>query len=78
MWVCSHLFVSDILERVRHDGDAHVNQIGGGHFEDLLAELLAVFVNFLSNKTRTVNSTVTRKKYIRDVKTPAMKNVETT
>lgn len=43
----THLFVTDILQCVRHDGDSHVHKIAASHFEYLLTELFAIFVNFL-------------------------------
>ena len=42
-----YLVVADILERVGDDSDAHVDQIGRGHFEDLAAEFLPILVNLL-------------------------------
>lgn len=41
------LVVAQVLDGVRDDHEAHVQQVGRGHFEDLLRELLAVLVDLL-------------------------------
>lgn len=47
-WNGTHLFVTDILQGVRHDCNAHVYKITASHFEYLLTEFFAIFVNFLN------------------------------
>ena len=41
----------NIFERVADDTDPHVDQIRGGHLEDLLGELLTVLVDLLRTNT---------------------------
>ena len=50
----SYFFVANVFESVGDDGDAHVDQVGGGHLEDLLGELLAILVDFLKEKEKVV------------------------
>ena len=57
----SDLVVADVLEGVGDDGDAHVDQIGRGHLEDLAAELFAVLVDLLPKSTQ--NQTDKEKKH---------------
>lgn len=45
------LFVADILERVGHDGDSHVDKVRRGNFKYLSAELLTILVDFLQKQT---------------------------
>lgn len=45
----AYLFIADIFECVGNDSNAHVYQIGRCHFKHLLAELLAIFVNFFDS-----------------------------
>lgn len=45
--VPTHLLVANVLQRVRHHGNTHIDQIRGGHLEHLLAELLAILVDLL-------------------------------
>lgn len=47
--VHNYLFVADIFECVRDNGDAHVDEVGRRHFEHLLAELLAILVDLLDS-----------------------------
>ena len=47
----SYFFVANVFESVGDDGDAHVDQVRGGHLEDLLGELLAILVDFLKMKS---------------------------
>lgn len=44
------LVVVDVFEGVADHTDAHVDQVGRGHLEDLLRELLPVLVDFLPEK----------------------------
>lgn len=43
----TYLLIADVLQRVGHHRDAHVDQVGRGDFEHLLGELLPVLVDFL-------------------------------
>ena len=45
--VWGYLVIVNILERVADHTDAHVDQVGRRHLEDLLRELLAVLVDLL-------------------------------
>lgn len=46
----------NIFQGVADHANAHVDQIGGGHLEDLLGELLAILVDLLhTNKTTWTN-----------------------
>ena len=47
LFISSYLVIPDVLERVRHDCDAHVDQIGRRNLEHLLGELLAILVDLL-------------------------------
>lgn len=40
----------NIFERVAHNANPHVDQIRGGHLEDLLGKLLTVLVDLLYTK----------------------------
>lgn len=51
----SYFFVANVFESVGDDGDAHVDQVRGGHLEDLLGELLAILVDFLKMKMKSEN-----------------------
>lgn len=42
-----YLIVMNIFEGVADHANAHVNQVRGGHLEDLLGELLTVLVDLL-------------------------------
>lgn len=42
-----HLVVVDVLQGVADHADAHVDEVGGGHVENLLRELLPVLVDLL-------------------------------
>lgn len=42
-----YLIIMNIFQGVADHANAHVDQIGGGHLEDLLGELLAVLVDLL-------------------------------
>lgn len=42
-----YLIIMNIFQGVADHADAHVDQIGGGHLEDLLGELLTVLVDLL-------------------------------
>lgn len=44
------LLVVDVLQSVADHADAHVDQVGRGHLEHLLRELLPVLVDFLREK----------------------------
>ena len=46
----THFLISDVLEGVADDVDAHVDQIRGCNFKHSLGELLAIFVDFLHRK----------------------------
>ena len=46
----THFLISDVLECVADDVDAHVDQIRGCNFKHSLGELLAIFVDFLHRK----------------------------
>lgn len=51
-----YLIIMNIFERVADNADSHVDQVRGGHLEDLLRELLAVLVDLLHTETyRHVN-----------------------
>lgn len=45
----TYLFIADILDRVRDDSDAHVDQIGRSDLKHPFAELLAVLVDLLDS-----------------------------
>jgi hypothetical protein len=49
-----YLLVADVLERVRDDADAHVDEVGRRHLKHRLRELLAVLIDLLQNN-RTGN-----------------------
>lgn len=40
----------NIFERVADNTDSHIDQVGGGHLEDLLGELLTVLVDLLQRE----------------------------
>lgn len=42
-----YLIIVNIFQGVADHANAHVDQIGGGHLEDLLGELLTVLVDLL-------------------------------
>lgn len=45
--VSAYLLIADILQRVGHDGNAHVDQVGRSDLEHLFRELLAILVDLL-------------------------------
>lgn len=42
-----YLIIVNIFQRVADDAYSHVDQIRGGHFKDLLRELLTVLIDLL-------------------------------
>lgn len=46
----SYLLIANVLKRVTHDAHTHVDQVGRGHLEHGLGELLTIFVNFLKQQ----------------------------
>lgn len=46
-----YLIVMDVFQSVADHTDSHVDQIGRGHLEHLLGELLTVLVDLLSSNT---------------------------
>lgn len=51
-----YLIIMNIFQSVADHANAHVDQIGGGHLEDLLGELLTVLVDLLYTIRGTVTS----------------------
>lgn len=44
----THFFISNVFQSVWYNSNAHVHKITASNFKNFLAELLAVFVNFLN------------------------------
>lgn len=48
----AYLIVMDIFQCVADNTDPHVDQVRGGHFKDLLRELLTILVDLLHTRTQ--------------------------
>lgn len=54
-----YLIVMDVFQSVADHADSHVDQIGRGHLEHLLGELLTVLVDLLSSNTGELLMSIT-------------------
>lgn len=55
-----YLIVMDVFQSVADHTNSHVDQIGRGHLEHLLGELLTVLVDFLSANTNKLLTNMTK------------------
>lgn len=54
-----YLIIMNIFESVAHNTNSHVDQVRGGHFKDLLGELLTILIDLLHTVTDTFTTITT-------------------